>query len=65
VISSAGHLNSVLQLAEQVGLKPEPLPSNFEGAETPWTELSLVPDSAAMYTNHKTLKEYLAGALTR
>lgn len=63
VITSASHLPRALRLAEKEGLQLEPLPANFEGNETPWTELSLVADSASMYTNHKILKEYLASAL--
>ncbi len=60
VISSAQHLPRATQLAKKAGLSLEPLPANFEGGETPWTELSLIPDSASMYTNHKSLKELLA-----
>lgn len=63
VITSASHLPRALRLAERAQLKLEPLPCNFEGDETPWTELSLVPDSASMFTNHKALKEYLARAV--
>lgn len=63
VITSASHLPRALRLAERAGLKLEPLPANFEGDQTPWTELSLVPDSASMFTNHKSLKEYLAKAV--
>lgn len=60
VVSSAQHLPRATQLAHKAGLKLEPLPANFEGGQTPWTELSLIPDSASMYTNHKSLKEILA-----
>jgi len=60
VITSAQHMPRAVRLAARNGLKLEPLPANFEGAETPWTELSLIPDSASMYTNHKSLKELLA-----
>jgi uncharacterized SAM-binding protein YcdF (DUF218 family) len=62
VITSAGHLPRAMRLAEKAGLQLEPLPSNFEGEDRPWTELSLIPDSAALYTNQKSLKELLARA---
>lgn len=60
VITSASHLSRVLKHAKSAGLELEPLPANFEGQQTPWTELSLIPDSASLYTNHIALKEYLA-----
>ncbi|MDZ4781370.1 MAG: YdcF family protein [Planctomycetia bacterium] len=63
VITSAQHMPRAVRLAETNGVKLEPLPANFEGGETPWTELSLIPDSASMYTNHKSLKELLANLI--
>lgn len=59
VISSAQHLPRALKLAEAQELKLEPLPANFDGGETPWTEMSLIPDAASLYTSHKAVKEYL------
>jgi uncharacterized SAM-binding protein YcdF (DUF218 family) len=60
VITSATHMPRALRLADKAGLRLEPLPSNFEGGFEPWTELSLIPDAAAIYKNHKSLKEWLA-----